>query len=320
MAKKPLGLFVNRFEVCTRGNFTAASAFGLQHVQSLFADSTTSAIALLCYNNVKPKYDDFEAARVAQSSQSGIQGGDVLTFKQILDGMPIDVETWQTDIKLVYAEGSVKFKKMFPKGKVTLNTGKQQNRVNAVKALITTIGTDASLTAVKAVIQTFYDKMLAAYAIKGTSKENTITDSTTIETKRIAMCDEIEGNYGILITANKTNPSLAAKYFDEDWMTNRLQMSFNLKVKTLGTKNAINRTYTKPLTQKFQIVNRTNTTEKVFLSATRKGLVGLIFVTIPPNSDAIYNLSDMGDNSTQKFLNVQNTDDKLKADLTIRVL
>lgn len=320
MADKTLGLFVNRFEVCTRNNFTAASEFGLNHCNSLFADSTTSAIALTCYNNVKPKYDLFEAARVAHASQSGIQVGNVLSFKQILEGMPVDVKKWQTAIELVYDEGSIRWVELFPKGKATLNRGKQQNRVNAVKTLLTTIGTDASLAAVKIVIQTFYTAMLLAYGTKGTSKESTITDSTAVETARIALCDEIEGNYGLLINAYKANPALAAKYFDEAYLSRKLQMVFDLKVKKLTSKNAIKRTFATPATQQFQITNKTNTTLKIFLSLTRYGLVGLLFVTIPPDSVDIYDLTAMGDNTTHKFLNVLNTDDKIKANITIKVL
>jgi len=320
MANKPLGLFVNRFETCTRGNFTAASAFGLFHVESLFADSKTSPIALTCYNNIKPKYDIFEAARVTQSSQSGIQGGTVLTFQQILKGMPLDVEKWQASIKIVYPVGSARYKAMFSQGKSVFNKGKEQNRVNAVQTLITTIGSDASLATIKGVIETFYTAMTLAYSIKGTSKKSTKTDSTAIEAARIDMCDEMEGNFGLLIAANKKNPSLVAKYFDESYMNNKLQTTFNLKVKKFTTKNAIKRTFANPLAQQFHIISRANNTMKIFLSASRYGLVGTKFVSIPPESTGIYNLSEMGDNATESFLNIFNPDERIKGDITIKVL
>ena len=320
MSTRPIGLFVNRFEVCTRDNYSIASALAKQHVDSLFADSGTVPIALICYNNVKPKYDIFEAARVTHDSQSGTQGGNVQTFKQMLETMPVDVEAWQVSIKAVYIEGSPRFKALFPKGKKTLNSGKQQNRLNAVATLITTIGSDANLAAVKITVETFYTALNLAFNTKDTAKESTKTDSTAIETARINLMDEMEGNYGLLINANKTTPTLAAKYFDEVLISNKLQMSFDLKVKTLATKCAIERTYPKPLTQQFQITNKTNTVAKVFLSLTRKGLIGLVFVTVPPNSNGIYNLTDMGNNATEKFLNILNTDDKIKANLTVRVM
>jgi hypothetical protein len=320
MATRPIGLFVNRFEVCTRNNYGNASALAKQHVDSLFADSGTVPIALTCYNNVKPKYDIFEAARVTHDSQSGTQGGNVQTFKQMLETMPIDVDAWQSSIKIVYAEGTPRFKALFPKGKKTLNNGKQQNRLKAVAALILTIGSDASLAAVKITVQTFYTALDLAYNTKDTAKESTKTDSIAIEAARIVLMDEMEGNYGLLIAANKKKPQLAAKYFDEALMTNKLQMIFDLKVNSLATKCAIERTYQKPLTQQFQIANKTNTTAKVFLSSSRKGLIGLVFVTVPPNSNNIYNLTDMGDNATEKFLNFYNSDNKIKANLTVKVM
>lgn len=320
MAKKRYGLFVNRFEVATRNSYTNATYVFKQHVDSLFADSTTSPIALTCYNRAKPKYDLYQASHTTQSGQSDTQGGKVQTMKVILKGMPLHVDDWESQIKSVYKVDSEKYKILFPKGKTSFNSGTQQKRVDAVETLLLNIGTDASLAAVKAIIQTFYDAMLASYNVKDVSKKSTKTDSKATETARKNMSYVMEGNYGLLLDANQDEPMLASKYFDEPYMSNTLQMNFDLKVKPLATKRAIERTYQKPLTQQFQINNKLNTTLKVFLSAKRNGLVGLVFVTIPPLSVGIYNLVDMGNNATQKFLSIQNMDDKIKADITIKVL
>lgn len=320
MAKKKNGLFVNRFEIATRGSYTNATYVFKQHVDSLFADSTTSPIALNCYNRAKPKYDLYQASHTAHSSQTGTQGGKVQTMKVTLKGMPLHVDDWEAKIKVVYAVDTEEYKILLPKGKAPFNSGSQQKRVDAVETLLTSIGTDASLATVKAIIQTFYDAMLVSFNVKDVSKASTKTDSKAIETARIKMCNVMEGNYGLLIDDNQDEPMLASKYFDEAYMSNTLQVSFDLKVKLLTTKTAIKRTYQKPLTQQFQINNRLNTTLKAFLSVKRNGLVGLVFVTIPPMSIGIYNLVDMGDNATQKFLNIQNMNDLIKADVTIKVL
>jgi len=320
MAKKPIGLLVNRFEVASRDSFNVAAAIGAQHVSALHADSATVPIALVCYNNVKPKYDAYMAARVAHLAQTGSQVGEVLTLQQLLDGMPTNVESWQISIKAVYDAKTVRFIEMFPKGKSVLNRGTQINRINAVESLLTAIGSDAALTAVKGKITLFHTALLTALTTKDDAKSTTVTDSTTLETTRIDLCNEIEGNLGLLINNFKKDTSLAAKYFDETLLHNSLQMSFDLKIKPLCTKKGIKRTFKNPITQQFQIDNRSNTSLKVFLALTKNGLVGLVFVTIPPMSDDIYNLVDMGDNDTKKFLNIFNMDDKIKADITIKVL
>ena len=320
MAKRSGGLFVNRFEAATRGNYNNATYVFKQHVDSLFADSTTVPLALTCYNRAKPKFDLFQTSHTSQSSQSGKQGGKVQTMKVIVKNMWLDVDDWESKIRAIYTINTEEYKVLFPKGKSPFNTGSQQKKVDAVETLLISIGTDVSLAAVKVIVQAFYDTMLVAFKTKDVSKKFTKTDSKTTEKARIVMCNVMEGNYGLILDLFQDEPTLGAKYFDEAYMSNTLQMSFDLKVKTLATKNAIKRTFLKPLTQQFQINNKLNTTIKVFLSATRHGVIGLVFVTIPPVSIAVYNLKDMGDNATHKFLNILNMDDKIKADITIKVL
>ena len=320
MGKNKYPLFVNRFEVATRNSYTNATHIFKQHVDSLFVDSETSDIALSCYNRAKPKYDLYQASHNIHSSQTGTQGGKVQTMKVTLKGMPLHVDDWESKIKSVYKIDSERYKILFSQGKAPFNNGTQQKRVDAVETLLLNIGSDASLAAVKTIIQTFYDAMLVSYNLKDISKASTKTESKATEVTRINMCNVMEGNYGLLLDAYQEEPTLASKYFDEAYMSNTLQMSFDLVVKQLTTKSGIKRTYKKPLTQQFQIINRLNTPLKVFLSQKRNGLVGLVFVTIPPMSDNIYNLVDMGDNDTHKFLNILNMDDKIKADVTIKVL
>ena len=320
MAGKTGGLFVNVFEIGTRNNYNIASEFGKHHVDSLFLDSGSSAIALTCYDNVKTKFDIFEANHNIQLSQTGNQGGNVQSFKVMLNNMPINVDDWMSKAKIVYPVNSARFRAMFPNGKKSLNSGKQKNRVNAVLALITTIGADASLATLKVTIQTFYTALLLAFNTKDSAKLVTKTDSSALEVSRIDMCVEIEGNFGLLKNANKANPSLSAKYFNVALFNNSLQTSFDKEVKPLLTKNVWERTFANPLTQQVRIINSSDTTVHAFLSNKKLGLVGLLFVIIPPLSDEKYDLKDMGDNTTEKFLNFLNTDTKIKAILTVKVV
>ena len=320
MALAEWELFVNRFEKATRGNNTKAIAVGSQHCTSLFADSATVPVALTCYNLVKPKFDLFKEAVIALNSQSGTQGGDVLGFKQLIKSMRAKVDNWQALIKAVYPAGSDTFVALFPKGKTPFNSGTQQNKVDAVGTLIETIGSDASLAAVKALIETFYTNMLATFGTKDTSKETTKTDSTSVETARINMCIEMQGNFGLLTTAFKATPPLAAKYFDEALLRNILQIIFAMTIKVLTNKNIFKRTFAKPLTQKIQVTNNTNTACMLFLSDRKLGQIGLMFVIIQPLSIATFLLTDLGDPTTQTYLNIYNTNPQIKAKVVVKIL
>ena len=146
------------------------------------------------------------------------------------------------------------------------------------------------------------------------------TDSKATEKARKAMCNVIEGNYGLLLDEYQDEPTLAAKYFDEPYMSSRLQMIFDFKVKILATRNVLKRRFAKPLTQQLQITNNSNTTLYLFLSLRKVGVVGTLFVTILPFSTTTHLLTDFGDPATEKFLQVYNTDTKIKAEVVVKVL
>ena len=314
------GLFVNHFELATRGSSTVAAYLFKQHIDSLFADSATVPIALTCYNRANPLYLIYNDCTITHTSQTGKQSGKVLSMDTILLTMPAHVDEWEAKIKTVYPAGSPEFKALFSKGKAPFNTGTQQKRVNAVAALILTIGSDASLAAVKLLVQAFYNTMLASFDTKGVSKKSTKTDSKAIEKARIDMCNVMQGNFGLITDEFQNTPALGEKYFDEAYMANPLQMIFHLIIKILSIKKVLKRTFVNPLTQKLQIVNNSNTTLYLFLCSSKLGVMGAVFVTILPLSTSTHLLTEFGDPTTETFLKAHNTDDKIKADITVKVL
>ena len=314
------GLFVNHFELFTRGNYNKAAYIFKQHVDSTFADSATVPIAMTCYTRVKPKYDIFSACNITHSSQTGKQSGKVLSMKTILKGMPAHVDDWEAKIKAVYAIDSSEFKALFPKGKESFNSGSQQKRVDAVATLIETIGSDASLAAVKSLVQAFYSPMFASFNVKDVSKKSTKTDSKATEKARIAMCNVMQGNLGLITDEFQDDLALGEKYFDEAYMGNKLQMIFNLIIKILSTKKILKRTFANPLTQQLQIINNSNTTLYLFLCASKLGVMGTVFVTIPPLSTTTHLLTAFGNPTLETYLKAYNTDNKIKADVTVKVL
>ena len=192
--------------------------------------------------------------------------------------------------------------------------------MDAVATLLLTIGTDASLAAVKVVVQAFYDTMFASFNTKDVSKKSTKTDSKATEKARKAMCNVMQGNFGLITDEFQEDLLLGEKYFDETYMGNKLQVIFNLKIKMLTTKKVLKRTFAHPLTQQLQIINNSNTTLYLFLGANKMSVIGTVFVTIPPMSNTTHLLTAFGDPATETFLKAYNTDDKVKADITVKVL
>ena len=315
-----MSIFKNPFESATRGNYPLAIFIGKQHRDSLFIDSATSPIAKTCYDLIVPKVANLESAEGDLLSQKGKQGGKVATFKELETGMPITLDEWQTEIKHVYKVESIEYKVLFPNGNAPFTKGQQQHKMDAVLALLKSIGTDASLATIKIVIQAFYDAMTLAFKTKGTSKKSTKIDSEAVEIARKDLCDVMEGNYGKLIDFYNKTPMLAAKYYDEAAMRRKLQKSFMISLNPLKTKNVFTRTFANPETQQLQFTNLTTAVLRFFLTDIKTGLIGLHYIEVPAMATVTRLLSNCGDPTTQNFLKVMNIDLHISGKCRVKVL
>ncbi len=315
-----MSIFINPFEAATRGNYPLAIFIGKQHRDSLLVDSATSPIAKVCYDLIAPKVANLESAEGDLLSQKGKQGGKVATFKELETGMPITLDEWQTEIKHVYKVESIEYNVLFPNGNAPFTKGKQQHKMDAVLALLKTIGLDASIATIKIVIQSFYDAMMLAFNTKGTSKKSTKIDSLAVETARKDLCDVMEGNFGKLIDFYNKTPMYAAKYFDEPAMRGRLQKSFMISVNPMKTKNVLTRTFANPETQQLQFTNLTAAVLRFFLTDIKTGLIGLLYIEVPAMATVIRLLSNCGNPATQTFLKVMNADLHTAGKCRVKVL
>jgi len=315
-----MSIFKNPFEAATRGNYPLAIYIGKQHRDSLFVDSTTSPIAKTCYDLVVSKVANLESAEGDFLSQKGTQGGKVATFKELETGMSITLGEWQTEIKHVYKVNSIEYKVLFPNGNAPFTKGQQQHKMDAVQALLKSIGADLSLATIKIVIQAFYDAMMLAFKTKGTSKKSTKVDSLAVEIARKDLCDVMEGNFGKLIDFYNKTPMYAAKYFDEPAMRGRLQKSFMISVNPMKTKNVFTRTFANPDTQELQFTNLTNAALRFFLTDIKTSSIGLLYIEVPAMATVTRLLSNCGNPATQTFLKVMNADLHTAGKCRVKVL
>ena len=320
MSRIERSIFKNPFEAATRGNYPLAIFIGKQQRDSLFIDSTTLPIAKTCYDLIAPKVTNLENAEADLLSQKGTQGGKVATFKQLEEGMSITLDGWQSEIKHVYKVDSIQYHVLFPNGKGPFTKGTQQHKIDAVLALLKSIGTDASLATTKVEIQAFYDAMTLAFKTKGTSKRSTINESIAVEVARKELCDVMEGNFGKLIDFYFKTPMLAAKYFDEPAMHGKLQKSFMISLNPLKTKNVFTRTFANPETQELQFTNLTTSVLRFFLTDIKTGLIGTLYIEVPAMATVTRLLSNCGDPTTQIFLKVMNIDLHTAGKCRVKVL
>ncbi len=131
---------------------------------------------------------------------------DTLTHEK----MPV----WENKVYLVYPEGSAKAKALLPHKRKPYIAGAQLDRITALNSLTTSIGSDASLTAIKAEIVAFYNTIFQCYEDNGAAKKAVAKASEDLEDLRIEICQALFANEGALMIKFSANPARIDTFFD----------------------------------------------------------------------------------------------------------
>jgi len=307
MANNIWSPFRNFILNATERSYEKAQKVSTYHDAALFADSTSDPFILGLYNTYHPIHLALVKAITNWIAQGGTQQGTTQTFTELIDGLPAQADEWDYDIRAVYKKGTSQYKALFPNAHKPFYSGSQQDRVNAVGALITAIGSDAALAIVKATIQSYYTTLTTAATNKDTNKSNTGTDSHVVEAARVAMCVAQLSDYGLLISQFATTPESAEKYFDEtDIRTQQQSLFTGSLLKPLSFNMICKRTLKSG--QNLLLVNEGNKPIRFYLAANADTTIGTTFIEIPANTQQQHTINDLGDYTTLHYLMVYNPD------------
>ena len=217
-----------------------------------------------------PAYNNFVNKYANRTQQGGAQKGDTKAFKLALNNMTFNVNKWDIKISDIYEPGSVEYVKLFPNGHKPFITGKQFERVNAVKALQDAIGTDPALAVVKALVDAYYTVLFDTFDDKGVAQQTTGNTADALEQARIDVCNLQYKHLGELMGINYLNPIDTEKYFDLE--------TIRVKQQTVFTKQLIHDTkalFFKRLMRSGQMLRITcNQNTRWFLSNTKDTFAG----------------------------------------------
>jgi len=304
--------FNNFILSATTKSYEKAQKVSTYHDTALLADSTTDPFILGLYNFYHPFHLALVKAMTDWIAQGGTQQGTTQTFTELIDGLPAQADEWDYDIRAVYKKGTTQYTTLFPHAHKPFYSGSQQDKVNAVAALITAIGSDAALAAVKATIQTYYDQLTVAAVNKDTNKDNTSTNSDAVEAARVAMCNAQFKNYGDLMSHFYDAPEKAMKYFDEHNLRVQQQSLFTSSIlRPLTFAFICKRTLKNGQTLLF--TNNSDKPIRFYLADRKDAPIGTIFIEIPAHTQQEHAINDLGDYTTLHYLLVYNPDASVTA-------
>lgn len=229
-----------------------------------------------------------------------------------------NINAIDASIAVVYAKGSTQYIALLPYGHSPFQTGTQEERIAALATLSISIGTDVALETVKDTVDALILVLKTADTAQKSAFNAVVVASDALETARIAMANEQYANLGALMRQFKTNPSLAAGYFDLVSIRKGKQTFFQNSVKKNSRKFIVQRTL--DATAEIELSNIGETVLRFYLSDRKTGVSGAVFVELTPGEVKTVTADELGDVTLLHFLMVFNPDLINKGEYTVEFL
>ena len=289
-----------------------------KHDGALFNNTGNPFIAGL-YASYHPIHVTYLGAYSTHSSKEGLQKGATNALGLLFDQLGFEkVNAWDAAIQIVFPKGSTGYLSLFPSGHYPFQQGTQQQRKAAASTLSITIGSNVDLETVKEDIDAFIVLLTDADTAQQSAFNAVGVAANDLETARIAMANEQYANLGAMMRQYKTNPSVAADYFDLVAIRKGKQIFFQNSVKKNSKKFIVQRTLTPDA--ELELTNIGDTTLRFYLSDKKTGIIGDVFVEIVPAEVKTVTASELGDVRADHFLMVFNPDLVNKGEFTVEFL
>jgi len=215
----PWHYLVNQFVNTTEGSYKKALQLSMYHnsaLQQRMTDDPGDPDWATLYNRYNPFHVSYAQNYTQWKTADGSQQGHTLGLDQMLAELPMQVDSWDSQVKSVpgFAKGSANHQALFPYGRKPFNTGSKNARIEAVNTLAEAMAPFPALSAVTGVVSIYYTQLLAARNTQTGAISNTKFKSKAVELNRVAVMTEQYRNLGFMIDKAADNPEFIAPLFD----------------------------------------------------------------------------------------------------------
>ena len=272
-----------------------------------------------CYTVLLPFFNEYNVSFTTWSVSKGYKKGQTANLTTLLYYLSSEkARDWDVTIQAIYKDHTPKYIALFPNHRIPFQHGSQQERIEAVKTLSASIGTDPLLLAIKAEVDDFLDDLNASFTVQKTSVAGAGLDNTELEAKRLNLGVELYSMLGLMMSHFKNNPLLITSYIDLQTIRNHQQIVFKGAVKPDETIDVF--THTFEIDEAILFINKESTTLRVALLSEVASPIGLLFVDVLPNTTATIKAIELGDIATCRYLKVQNRSNTYAGAYTIELL
>lgn len=292
----------NQFDNATKNSFKKADTLFADHYAKLDAEKS-DAVILTLLNRFSPGKTTWDERYSNWISADAVYRGETDRFEAMLTDLTDNkIPQWDAKVQIVFLEKTPDYIIIFPNGRSIFQQGTRDQRIAEVDALALRLGNYPALAALQSEVQTFGNDLNTARNTQQSKEDLVSQASDLLEEQRVIVCQIMYANLGQLMDKFYLNPGNVARFFDLTILRNASDFPIAGDVAGSAVKNIIKRNF-QPGTQ-LLLKNKGNTPLKFCLSATEDGVCGGGML-IPPNSEEVHPVSDLGD-TANTFLNVTN--------------
>ncbi len=247
-------------------------------VQTLYTDNH-----IIC-NAFDAAYSVWDTLK---STNKGLTHEGALLLEQL---MSTKAKAWDTAIQQIYPQDTSNYISLMPNHRIPFQTGTGLSRVLAIENLVTAIGSDNTLAAVKTSVQSFLTLLLAART-KHTNQWIAIEKALfVLENTRKSAGSSMLLGFATLLGIHYLNPKEIDVFFPVEYLTHKIQYSYQ---RTLVDQLPSFLFKRKMETEKQTIdtINSSDFIVRIYFTngLTDKLILGELFIDLPPNSTGSHN-------------------------------
>lgn len=306
----------NTFLSSTEGNFDLYRDCS-EHTDEALLSKISDPFFAGQYNFFHPFHVAFMGRFNAWHAAEGDQQGDTRAVNLLLQELQsTHIDLWDRKIQDVYNKHTPRYKSLLPNGHAPFQHGSQENKIDAVSALILNMGNDVSLATVKGLAQRFLDDVATAQSTKKGKFTTTDTDSAEVEVTRVKGAQAMFKCMSDLNSNFFEDPSRSMPYFNWEALHPGTQKEFMLTIKP-GTVKLVAKRKLVAGTP-VMIENMSTATAQAFCGETKEATSPAgNSITVEGDKTTDVTAEQIGNAAETPYIIVKNLDANVKAHIRI---
>ena len=281
-----------------RENYTVAVKVSTFHFNAL-----TAAIADPAFAALLVLFTPFHEELINSSSTKDGAVGSRKSDTQAKDEMfvmltKVKLPVWRVMVSNVYLPGTVGYRNIFPDGMEPFHKGTIENKLLALLTLRNKCQADSGLTAVAALIASFYILILGA---RGNQEGEKTLVGVAIDNQKAAieaMCIQHFADYGAILSLAPNEPTKIKSFVDVVTLQNHVHSPIYAGV---VNKNKIRKVATKKVTAESTVQVRCDVDIMIWVNDSAKNPIHPEGVLIPANTPTIATFPRLGNPDNRVF-------------------